>query len=103
MADGAAAPVLTHMPRRMPSFGLDGCRRSVRWRRFDANSYLTLTRMMDSHDVSRGRGSYPEVLGLVTQPTLVVGISSDVLYPLREQQVTERPRGRVRARETPHV
>ncbi|MBO6585651.1 MAG: homoserine O-acetyltransferase [Gracilimonas sp.] len=54
--------------------------------RFDANSYITLTKAMDSHDVSRGRGSFEEVLGGVHQPVLVVGFESDKLYPLSEQQ-----------------
>ena len=55
-------------------------------RKFDANCYVALTRLMDSHDVSRGRGTYPHVLAQVTQPVLVLGITSDVLYPLHEQQ-----------------
>ena len=55
-------------------------------RSFDANCYVALTRLMDSHDVARGRGKYPHVLRDVAQPTLVLGISSDVLYPLHEQQ-----------------
>ena len=54
--------------------------------RFDANCYVTLTEQMDTHDVSRGRGSYREVLASIEQPTLVVGIESDVLYPLAEQE-----------------
>ncbi len=54
--------------------------------RFDANCYVHLTRQMDSHDVSRGRGTYPEALAQLTQPTLVVGIESDVLYSLPEQE-----------------
>lgn len=54
--------------------------------RFDANCYVHLTRQMDSHDVSRDRGEYPEVLKSLTQPTLVVGIESDVLYSLPEQE-----------------
>lgn len=54
--------------------------------RFDANCYVHLTKQMDSHDVSRGRGAYPEVLGRLSQPTLVVGIESDVLYSLPEQE-----------------
>jgi homoserine O-acetyltransferase len=64
-------------------------------RRFDANCYVRLTQLMDSHDVSRGRGgSYDEVLRRIEQPTLVVGISSDVLYPVQEQRrmVREIPR-----------
>ncbi|MFK7845273.1 MAG: homoserine O-acetyltransferase [Rhodothermales bacterium] len=54
--------------------------------RFDANCYVHLTKQMDSHDVSRGRGAYPEVLSRLHQPTLVVGIESDVLYSLPEQE-----------------
>ncbi len=53
--------------------------------RFDANSYVRLTQLMDSHDLARGRGGYPDVLRCITQPTLVIGIDSDVLYPLEEQ------------------
>ncbi len=41
---------------------------------------------MDSHDIARGRGAYPDVLRFIDQPALVVGIDSDVLYPLREQE-----------------
>ncbi len=54
--------------------------------RFDANSYVTLTRAMDTHDVARGRSSYEEALRSVRQPALVVGIDSDVLYPPEEQR-----------------
>jgi len=54
--------------------------------RFDANCYVALTKQMDSHDVARGRGTYEAVLASIRQPTLVVGIDSDVLYPLREQE-----------------
>ena len=41
---------------------------------------------MDSHDVSRGRGEYTQVLNSIQQPILVLGIRSDVLYPIHEQQ-----------------
>ncbi len=54
--------------------------------RFDANCYVRLTESMDSHDVARGRGDYLEVLASITQPTLVVGIDSDILYPIAEQE-----------------
>jgi len=54
--------------------------------RFDAGCYVALTKQMDSHDVARGRGDYEAVLASIRQPTLVVGIDSDVLYPLREQE-----------------
>lgn len=66
--------------------------------RFDANCYLTLSYMLDSHDISRGRGDYHEVLKSINQPTLIigtfiyfrlftsVGISSDGLFPINEQE-----------------
>lgn len=54
--------------------------------RFDANCYVRLTQQMDTHDVARGRGAYPDVLKQVKQPTLVFGITSDILYPIVEQQ-----------------
>ena len=53
--------------------------------RFDANCYVYLTRLMDTHDVARGRGEYEKVLKKITQPTLVVGITSDVLYPWKNR------------------
>jgi homoserine O-acetyltransferase len=54
--------------------------------RFDANCYVRLTQQMDSHDVARGRGEYADVLRSIRQPALVVGIDTDVLYPLDEQR-----------------
>ncbi len=54
--------------------------------RFDANCYLCLTESMDTHDIARDRGDYREVLGKIHQPTLVVGIDSDLLYPPAEQR-----------------
>lgn len=54
--------------------------------RFDAHSYIILTEAMDSHDVSRGRSSYEEVLGRVTIPVRVIGIDSDHLYSIQEQK-----------------
>ena len=56
-------------------------------RRFDAGSYITLVEAMNSHDVARGRGSLAEALGRVTARSLVLGIDSDRLFPLEQQQV----------------
>jgi len=53
--------------------------------RFDANSYVLLSRAMDSHDVCRGRGKLGKVLGAMKMPALVVSIDSDILYPPIEQ------------------
>ena len=53
--------------------------------RFDAKCYYRLTQAMDSHDISIGRGSSIEALKKITAKTLVIGIESDVLYPVEEQ------------------
>ena len=54
--------------------------------RFDANTYVTLTHAMHTHDLARGRGEYTDVLGSIVQPVLVVSVSSDALYPPAEQR-----------------
>ena len=54
-------------------------------RRFNAFSYYYLTKMFDSHDISRGRGTLEETLAAISQKTLVIGISSDILFPPAEQ------------------
>ncbi len=53
-------------------------------RRFDANSYLVLTKAMDLHDVGRGRGGTDAALARVRCPLLAVGVSSDILYPAHQ-------------------
>ena len=50
-------------------------------RRFDANSYLILTRAMDHYDLAEGRGSDAAALSRVHGRMLSVGVSSDWLYP----------------------
>lgn len=55
-------------------------------KRFDADSYYTLSKAMDSQNVGRGRGSVKEALAQVKAKTLVAGISSDILFPPAEQK-----------------
>lgn len=55
-------------------------------KRFDAVSYVRLSQAMDSHDVARNRLSYEQVLGEVDIPALVIGIDTDLLYPVQEQK-----------------
>jgi homoserine O-acetyltransferase/O-succinyltransferase len=55
-------------------------------RRFDANSYLILTKAMDLHDLSRGRNGFAPAFQRVQAPLLSVGISSDILYPPHQPQ-----------------
>lgn len=50
--------------------------------RFDPNSYVVLTRAMNSHDVGRGRGGHAAALDRVKARTVVGAIDSDRLYPV---------------------
>jgi homoserine O-acetyltransferase len=58
--------------------------------RFDANTYVTLTRAMDMHDLGRGRASYEATLGALKMPVEILSIDSDVLYPKEEQEELAR-------------
>ncbi len=53
--------------------------------RFDANTYIGLSRAMSHHDIGRARGGVAAALGRVTAEVTIAGISSDWLYPLRLQ------------------
>ncbi len=49
--------------------------------RFDANSYLYLTKAMDYFDLAEGRGSVTEALGQTSARFLVLSYTSDWLFP----------------------
>lgn len=55
-------------------------------KRFDANSYLYLLRALDLFDISAGYASYEAALTRIAARVLVVGVSSDILYPPHQQQ-----------------
>lgn len=59
-------------------------------KRFDVLSYLSLSRSMDSHNLGRGRESVGAALGQVRANALVIGIQSDVLFPVEEQALIAR-------------
>jgi homoserine O-acetyltransferase len=56
-------------------------------RRFNAFSYWILSKAMDSHHAGRGRGSVTTALQGIKSRTLVIGIASDVLFPVEEQRL----------------
>ena len=58
--------------------------------RFNAHSYWVLSKAMDSHNVGRGWGSEPVALSRISARTLVIGLSSDLLFPLSEQEYLAR-------------
>jgi homoserine O-acetyltransferase len=55
-------------------------------RRFHAHSYYILTKLLDTHNVGRGRGTVERALSLISARTLVIGIPSDILFPTEEQK-----------------
>jgi homoserine O-acetyltransferase len=62
-------------------------------RRFDANSYLALTKAMDLHDLARGRGGLDAAFARLRAPLLGVGVNSDILYPAHQaREITELAR-----------
>ncbi len=56
-------------------------------KRFDAFSYWTLSKAMDSHNVGRGRGGLDLALSVIKSKTTVIGIDTDVLFPISEQKL----------------
>ncbi len=65
-------------------------------RRFNAFSYYFLSKGMDAHNTGRGREGNAAALQRITADTLVIGISTDMLFPVAEQQYLSRhiPSGR---------
>ncbi|MDB5206530.1 MAG: metX [Flavisolibacter sp.] len=55
--------------------------------RFSAHSYWTLTKAMDTHNLARGREDLVAVLSTIKAKALIIGITSDILCPLPEQQI----------------
>jgi homoserine O-acetyltransferase len=54
--------------------------------RFDPVTYIKISEQMDRHDVGHGRGGVAAALGSIRCRYLVMGIDSDLLYPLHEQE-----------------
>ncbi len=59
--------------------------------RFNTYSYWLLSKAMDSHQIARHRNrSAARVLKEISQRTLIIGIHSDILCPLAEQEFLAR-------------
>ncbi|KAI3403810.2 MET2 [Candida oxycetoniae] len=66
--------------------------------RFDANCYISITRKLDTHDITRGKindeaaectniDPLPEFLKTLTKQHLIIGIESDGLFTYEEQKL----------------
>lgn len=56
-------------------------------KRFNAFSYYQLSLSMDAHHVGRGRYGITNALRRIQASTLVIGIETDILFPISEQQL----------------
>jgi homoserine O-acetyltransferase len=54
--------------------------------RFNAFTYWLLSKMMDSHNVGRKRPGIEAALKQISAKALIIGIESDILFPVHEQQ-----------------
>jgi homoserine O-acetyltransferase/O-succinyltransferase len=54
--------------------------------RFNTYTYWLLTKLMDSHNVGRKREGIIPALKTIKAKTLIIGIESDVLFPISEQK-----------------
>lgn len=55
-------------------------------RRMDSYTYCRICESSDSHNVGRGRGGIKEALSKIKANPLVIGISSDILFPPQSQK-----------------
>jgi len=55
-------------------------------KRFNAYSYVLLSHAMDSHNVGRSRNGIEKALVQVKAKTLIIGITTDILFPIEEQR-----------------
>ena len=59
-------------------------------RRFDAYSYHTILDTFDTHDAGRGRGGVATALRQIKARTLVIGISTDLIFTPHEMRELHR-------------
>lgn len=54
--------------------------------KYDPNSLLYISKAMDIFDISEGFGSLKEGLARVKCPVMVIGIKTDILFPIQQQR-----------------
>lgn len=55
-------------------------------KRYNAYSYLLMSKLFDSHDVGRGRGGVEQALQSIQAHSLVIALDTDKLFPPEEQE-----------------
>lgn len=55
-------------------------------KRFNAFTYWLLSKMMDSHNLGRGKESVEEALRSIRAKALIISINTDILFPPEEQE-----------------
>jgi homoserine O-acetyltransferase len=58
--------------------------------RFDPNSYLYLSKSMDLFDLGEGTPSYDEGVARIRARTLLIGVTTDLLFPIHQQEEVAR-------------
>jgi homoserine O-acetyltransferase len=58
--------------------------------RFDANSYLYLAKAMDLFDLGDGASSYDEGVARIRARSLLVGVTTDLLFPIHQTEEVAR-------------
>lgn len=59
-------------------------------KRFSPLSYYYLSKAMDSHNIGRKFGGVPRALNRIQSKGIVIGIDTDILFPLEEQKKIAR-------------
>lgn len=54
--------------------------------KYDPNSLLYISKAMDLFDIGEGYGSLHEGLSRVSCPVMVIGVQTDILFPIRQQR-----------------
>lgn len=54
--------------------------------RYDPNSLLYISKAMDMFDMGRGLPSLKDGLRKIVAPALVLGVQSDILFPVKQQK-----------------